>query len=326
MGEVLRSFLWWISAWIITWIGFLLGRWSVLGILGPEILEGYKKHIEIVEVHLSWDTPKTKTKIFSQKWWLEDKNSFWNGPFLGANCSIFPWSQSTLTWAFIETCCTWACRHFGKFVDTTLNFVDPKTRLQICPQKTFSETIKATDGTKMDLNIGETRVWRLDSGPSPQPCKRWIFDPPHWVEMIVAYYHSDLEEDSSISELLVFWDTGMAAKRIQQAGRVPPFHLWSFEIAGQNTWKMMYKKQRSDHLSLFLVGEWWIFHESGHFWDTIQSLETKIAHRKSSILTVFTRKDGDFPTSYISLPAGICFFSWNSIHHQVAWWLHSQHE
>ena len=26
----------------------------------------------------------------------------------------------------------------------------------------------ATDGTKLDLNIGETRVWRLDSGPNPQ--------------------------------------------------------------------------------------------------------------------------------------------------------------
>ena len=45
------------------------------------------------------------------------------------------------------------------------------TRLQICPRKTFFlETSKATDGTKPDLNIGETRVWRLDSGPNLQPC------------------------------------------------------------------------------------------------------------------------------------------------------------
>ena len=28
----------------------------------------------------------------------------------------------------------------------------------------------ATDGTKPDLNIGETRVWPLDSGPNLQPC------------------------------------------------------------------------------------------------------------------------------------------------------------
>ena len=27
----------------------------------------------------------------------------------------------------------------------------------------------ATDGTKKDLNIAETRVWRLDSGPNLQP-------------------------------------------------------------------------------------------------------------------------------------------------------------
>ena len=32
----------------------------------------------------------------------------------------------------------------------------------------------ATDGTKLDLNIGETRVWRLDSGPNLQPCV-WAF-------------------------------------------------------------------------------------------------------------------------------------------------------
>ena len=30
--------------------------------------------------------------------------------------------------------------------------------------------LSATDGTKKDLNIGETRVWRIDSGPNPQPC------------------------------------------------------------------------------------------------------------------------------------------------------------
>ena len=29
---------------------------------------------------------------------------------------------------------------------------------------------KATDGTKLDLNIGDSRVWRLDSGPNLQPC------------------------------------------------------------------------------------------------------------------------------------------------------------
>ncbi len=57
-----------------------------LAFWGQKFFEGYKKHIEIVEVHLSWDTPKPKTKIFSQKWWLEDKKSFWKGPFLGANC------------------------------------------------------------------------------------------------------------------------------------------------------------------------------------------------------------------------------------------------
>ena len=29
----------------------------------------------------------------------------------------------------------------------------------------------ATDGTKPDLNMGETSVWRHDSGPNLQPCK-----------------------------------------------------------------------------------------------------------------------------------------------------------
>ena len=37
------------------------------------------------------------------------------------------------------------------------------------PRKRFSETSKATDDTKPDLNIGETRVWRFDSGLNLQP-------------------------------------------------------------------------------------------------------------------------------------------------------------
>ena len=37
----------------------------------------------------------------------------------------------------------------------------------------------ATDGTKLDLNIGETRVWRLDSGPNLQPCKAAVFHISH---------------------------------------------------------------------------------------------------------------------------------------------------
>ena len=31
--------------------------------------------------------------------------------------------------------------------------------------------LSATDGVSMDLNIGETRLWRLDSGPNLQPWK-----------------------------------------------------------------------------------------------------------------------------------------------------------
>ena len=38
---------------------------------------------------------------------------------------------------------------------------------------TFSETSNATDGTKPDLNIGETRVWRLDSGPRSITLGMW---------------------------------------------------------------------------------------------------------------------------------------------------------
>ena len=48
---------------------------------------------------------------------------------------------------------------------------DCNSRLQICPLDIFGNKA-ATDGTKLDLNIGETRVWRLDSGPNLQPCNR----------------------------------------------------------------------------------------------------------------------------------------------------------
>ena len=40
-------------------------------------------------------------------------------------------------------------------------FFGSKTRLQICPLA-VSETSNATDGTNRNLNIGETRAWRLD--------------------------------------------------------------------------------------------------------------------------------------------------------------------
>ena len=39
----------------------------------------------------------------------------------------------------------------------------------LSPEKHFRKQA-ATDGTKPDINIGETRVWRLDSGPNLQPC------------------------------------------------------------------------------------------------------------------------------------------------------------
>ena len=37
----------------------------------------------------------------------------------------------------------------------------------------------ATDGTKLDLKIGETRVWRIDSGSNLQPLNKWGGDPNH---------------------------------------------------------------------------------------------------------------------------------------------------
>ena len=44
--------------------------------------------------------------------------------------------------------------------------------VDLCPKNIFGN-YAATDGTKLDLNrvfsIGETRVWRLDSGPNLQP-------------------------------------------------------------------------------------------------------------------------------------------------------------
>ena len=39
----------------------------------------------------------------------------------------------------------------------------------LSPKNIFGNKQSATDGTTMDLNIGETRVWRLDSRPNLQP-------------------------------------------------------------------------------------------------------------------------------------------------------------
>ena len=73
-----------------------------------------------------------------------------------------------------------AVTHFGRKMIWTKppwNYV-PAVNLQGCtpfikvaylsPLYIFGN--KATDGTKLDLNIGDTRVWRLDSGPNLQPC------------------------------------------------------------------------------------------------------------------------------------------------------------
>ena len=65
----------------------------------------------------------------------------------------------------------------GVHLEVTLLSWDRKTisweaRLKICPRKTvytFSETIRHRWCFKLDLNIGETRVWRLDSGTNLQP-------------------------------------------------------------------------------------------------------------------------------------------------------------
>ena len=57
---------------------------------------------------------------------------------------------------------------------------DGHARLQICPLYSFGN--KPPQMVPKDLNIGETRVWRLVSGPNPQP---WhgtgnfrLFSPP----------------------------------------------------------------------------------------------------------------------------------------------------
>ena len=59
MGEVFEEFFWVESSpgTFFCWIDD-----PSLGILGPEIFEGQKKHIELVEVHLLGRYSKTKTK------------------------------------------------------------------------------------------------------------------------------------------------------------------------------------------------------------------------------------------------------------------------
>ena len=49
----------------------------------------------------------------------------------------------------------------------------PVTRLQICPLYMFGNN--PPQMVPMDLNIGETRVWWLDSGPNLQP---WVISNP----------------------------------------------------------------------------------------------------------------------------------------------------
>ena len=51
-----------------------------------------------------------------------------------------------------------------------INGGDPNRGCRFIPEKHVRKQ-SATDGFSGDLNIGETRVWRLDSGPNLQPCK-----------------------------------------------------------------------------------------------------------------------------------------------------------
>lgn len=48
--------------------------------------------------------------------------------------------------------------------------------LQLCPPQKKCGNKAATDGTKPNLNISETTIWRVVSGPNLQPCvaeKNW---------------------------------------------------------------------------------------------------------------------------------------------------------
>ena len=47
------------------------------------------------------------------------------------------------------------------FTNSTMGFITIKQGCRFVPEKHFQKQA-ATDGTKPDLNIGETRVWRLD--------------------------------------------------------------------------------------------------------------------------------------------------------------------
>ena len=89
----------------------------------------------------------------------------------------------------------------------------------------------------MDLNVGETRVWRLDSGPNLQPLKRNDYHPtrekhrkksiPNFFPVVFASEELVQEGDAHIvlstywlgaprrrCFLCFFWDEGMVARPV----------------------------------------------------------------------------------------------------------------
>ena len=102
----------------------------------------------------------------------------WNFRVVNQFRGIGSWMQDAITWHGLKG----IPNRFLKFYWTTIASWEGGS-IPIVLQNLFNNKVAdlspihfrkqaATDGTKLDLNIGETRVWRLDSGPNLQSWTR----------------------------------------------------------------------------------------------------------------------------------------------------------
>ena len=93
----------------------------------------------------------------------------------------------------------------------------------------------ATDGTELDLNIGETRVWRLDSGPNLQP---WI-----WFK-----FTTNVGGEGSVKVFVFSSIQGLLPRRLTWLWKIPIFNR-----------KYLFK--------------WWMIHCQWQKWQPLPSLK-----------------------------------------------------
>ena len=126
----------------------------------------------------------------------------------------------------------------------------------LSPIYTCSETNKATDGTKLDLNIGETRVWWLDSGLDLQPwkCTHRVLWPHffcfHGLLMLYRYFLRWLDNTHRLSTAYnVIGTLGLCGPECRMGTAKSKWFLMlnlnvfihTFDVVSQRPWKLVSK-------------------------------------------------------------------------------------